>query len=240
MRTKHGLFLGFAVLLLAEIFTGCPTDGDSGDDGGLDLPDITEETSGRETITVTAAALESEDASDASGVTIPSQTIGSGGGYGTWSVTAGKLTLTLNTPSGSDARVISDWFSNNGSGVGSLFGSVEGGNVVTVSDDTAQIVYVHNLKGTGNSTEYEIERRKYKTDNSTYSLGSNISYVYVDKDVTFTRAKKQIEETTYNAIALPLKTGWNLVQTDSNYTRTSSTEAVKIADKDIPWACHED
>jgi hypothetical protein len=37
MKTKHGLFLGFAVLLLAAIFTitGCPSDSDDDDNDGL-------------------------------------------------------------------------------------------------------------------------------------------------------------------------------------------------------------
>ncbi|MDR3335303.1 MAG: hypothetical protein LBT13_10545 [Treponema sp.] len=202
---------------------------------GFDLPGITEEASGRPTITVTNATLEGEGASN---VTIPSQTINGG----TWSVTAGKLNLTLNTPS---TQAVSTWLSNDGR---HFVGSVDGENVVTISDNTAQITSIKGLRYRANSIDYYVERAKYETDEETYIMASGIAYVYVSKDVTLNRGQKQgglgdsaTVTVTYSAFTLPLKTGWNLVQIDEelqiyeDMKPTSGTMAVKIANRNVPW-----
>jgi hypothetical protein len=84
-----------------------------------------------------------------------------------------------------------------------------------------------------------IERYYQDTDMKTYATTSEIRYVYVNGDVTITRAAQIINEdgrdTAWAAIDLELKTGWNLVQIDRHETEDTKTAALKIADKEIPW-----
>ncbi|MDR3171454.1 MAG: hypothetical protein LBU17_07485 [Treponema sp.] len=257
---KHGIFFGFAVLFLAAIFTmtGCPTDDDGGDDGGnnggLDLPAITEETTGQAKIEVNGATLVGENAlaGKEATITIGEQTIPSYGGsegYGTWWVNEGKFSLILNTPSDPYTEGISNWLDAESH----FFGSIEAGYEVTVSDKSAKIVTPY-FSGSSGSIRYSVDRMKYETDETTYYNESTIQYVYVSKNVTLSREQKTITDEdededegqsytyndTYSAFTLPLKAGWNLVQTDENMTLTSSstintTIAIKIADKDVPW-----
>jgi hypothetical protein len=82
-------------------------------------------------------------------------------------------------------------------------------------------------------------------DYTTYYNRYDIIHVYVSSDVTFTRGAKTIKTEysngpiNYSAVNLPLKTGWNLVQTDYNGTETSGTHTVKIATKNIPWTLND-
>jgi len=197
---------------------------------GGELGGIGGQTTGQATITINAT-LEGDGASS---VTIPEQNIES---YGKWSVTDGKLKATLNAPSSAETDPISDMLSP-GSGAENFFGSVTGTNAVSVSDNTASIAM---LDGFGYN-QYWIDRSLETGDNeSNYQL-KQIYYVYVDKDVTLSRAKKTISvdvgggmsySVTYSAFNLPAKAGWNLVQMDMNAANFTIT--IKVADKDIPW-----
>jgi hypothetical protein len=83
-------------------------------------------------------------------------------------------------------------------------------------------------------TKY-LDREIYATDGATYQNGKEITYIYVDRDVTITRAAYSSNGNTYPAVSLALRTGWNLIQENSYYTETSGTVNVALATEDVPW-----
>jgi hypothetical protein len=241
MKTNHGILeaksrkrlAGFAVLLVAAIFTmtGC-----SADDDGDDLPPINEQTTGVPKVEVKDVKLAGAGASK---VTIVPQTIGEG--YGTWSVTNGVLALTLDTPIADvDLQTSTDWLSNEEDG-GRFFGSTDtdGDDAVKTDDKDGNV----NIASQSffPSPAYYIERLKAENDDAAYVKSSNIVYIYVSKDITLSRGKVMIPDycATYSAFNLPLKQGWNLMQSDLNVpTGKDGTVTIKIADKDVPWTVY--
>ena len=223
------LLAGMAAMVLAFglVLAGCDN-GDPKPDGGggLNLGGVTEETTGRTEIEVTGATLTGATASDG--------TYSSDKGNFSATVSSGKLSFTLGAPTSLNS--IGDL---NGDEDSDFFGSTKDGNALTISDSSAKFLTVSWFYAQI-SGGYGISRRAWKTDEATYYDDSAITYFYVDKDVTLTRAAKTIEferETvSYAAINIPLKKGWNLVQTDSHSTQTSSAYTVKIATNDVPWS----
>jgi hypothetical protein len=221
----RGVFVGLAVLLVAMVaLTGCgdkPGDGSNGKDT---LSSIDEETTGQAEISYTDVALTGEGASDLTFEEYEN----SDDGY-TIEVTDGKLTLSLTTPSSTES--VSTFFDRN------LFGSDD--DDFKADPDTVNITTLDAFYNELNNCR--VQRHWRDTDEKTYYKSSQIVYVYVDADVTITRAVKQFEDEecviNWSAIHLPLKKGWNLVQVDNNDTLTggTGTATTKIADKNVPW-----
>lgn len=234
MKNLKNLFLiGLAVLAIS--LAGCPTDGDDSSSPspstGLDLPAISEPTTGQAAIKLTSVDLEGD---------IPNETLtGSGDGY-SFSVAGGKLNLTLNTPSNPVVGKDTGYINKN-----LLGGSPPDAEFAeTVVPDDAKFS-IPSFSGTvGGQNYYYLRRFKGETDKETYSISSEILYVYVDKDCTITRDEKSWPETDddgktwplkCNAVNLSLKKGWNLVQIDDNSTRELLTRTMKIASQNVPW-----
>jgi hypothetical protein len=247
MKTNHGileaksrgLLVGFAVLLMAAIFTftGCPTDSD---DGGDDLPPIDGQTTGITTVTETVKLAAAEGVPNVTGITIEEQTIpfdGEGASYGSWSVTDGELTLELDTPSGDNVNSSADWLEYFGF---QFFIDTTGPNAVKAEPATGVNIASTGFFNSSTDDSYYIERSKQETDEKTYMKESSIVYIYVSGDITLSRGKVEISVGTFNAFNLPLKTGWNLVQTDTyaNFTTMSATMTIKIANEDVPWTIY--
>jgi hypothetical protein len=219
---KKGFFVG---MLAVTLVFGMALAGCSSDDGGglsLNLPAITEPVSGQPTITYTNVPL--------TGESIPNIALQTKN-YGTWSVTDGKLSLTLTTPSN---PVI---LSKEVQALRDIFGDTTGANKLDLSVEDAKFVVVFNLEKTEGQDSYKISRGAGAGDATSF-IECAIRYLYVDKDVTITRDAKTAADDfiTYAAINLPLKAGWNLVQTDENGTQSESSNTIKLADKDVPWS----
>jgi hypothetical protein len=206
-----GLIALVAITGLWLVGCNIPTGG-SGSSGIQDDGGIGEPTTGRKTITYKDAAL--EGAPDGS---IARTTINNGI---TFSLNGGKMYMFFpENPSG--ASLVSD-FKNQGAG--SFLGSQTVASQVTIdpsSAESANIVAVPN---------FMVDNIKLARSLDEGNKGSDIIYVHVSADVTF--SSNQINDVlSYNAFELALKTGWNLVQSD--YTDTTVT--IKIADTKIPW-----
>jgi hypothetical protein len=204
-----GMVLAFSLAIVS-----CSHEGS----GVPELPAIDEATTGRPSITYTNIALSGEGAS----AFTMAQYNNAAQGY-TIAVTAGKMTLSLTTPS-SPVPVNTVLSANSG-----LFKGAASNNA------SANIV---DLDPFDAGSSYGIGR--IKTDQATYA--NMIYYVYVSADVILTgTAHSESEESfvvNYAAFSLPLKRGWNLVQRDQNVTTSSmsGTSMIKIADKNVPWA----
>jgi hypothetical protein len=241
MKTKRFFLFGLSAVLLALglvlaaslTLAGCGGDDGDGGGGGLDLPGIDEETTGRSSISGTNISV--------TGTGMPQALETKTGSYGeTFSITGGKLSFTLSaSPSGAQA------FASNSGLQWKLFGN--GDSDYTVNPTNALFATVSGFYWNDGNVGYEISRAAYKTDYATYQIISEIIYVYADKDVTLSRAAKnwtqeyggQTSNYQWGAVNLALKTGWNLVQIDSDATGNENnfTEkvTVKIADKNVPW-----
>jgi hypothetical protein len=233
---KKNFFVGMlaVTLVFGMALAGCKSD----DDGGGGLPAIDEEVSGREKIEYSDVPLtwdeEEEDISDLNiGSSSSKKTIV---GNGTWFVTAGTLTLSLpQTPSSGTATLATTSLS-------SLFGDTASGNALSLTAADASFVLVDELVDSSNHIS-----RDWGIQTDTSQTRSQICYIYVNKDVTITRDAKNITQSEgedswtapYAAVSLPLKTGWNLVQSDMAVTGTEHSftggYTVKMADKDVPW-----
>jgi hypothetical protein len=236
---KNVLFAG--LIALAVSFTGCKTDAGDPQPPDLGLPSLTEAATGRATVTVSDATLTGDGAAS---ITIPQQTLSDSAG--TFSVTGGKLSFTLNTPSPLQSVTVVNTDSNSLPGIAA-------GKTVTISDPSAQIYRLPDFSyDTGSGKSYSIYRIAQKTDEATYSVSSLIAYIYIDRDCTITRSAVDWTETSNGytfvssvaAIDLPFKTGWNLIQMDCFMTLSGTTYTetwtVKLADKDVPWVIEED
>jgi hypothetical protein len=167
-----------------------------------------------------------------------------GDALGTFSVSGGNLTLTLN--SGLTGSAINSWIATDGE-LEKWFGDTAGDNAVNVSDNTVKVLRMGPLQYGGD--EAAKIGRGVEVQEETVAKHANISYIWVDKDCTLSRGAKTININEYNngsfdiaLIDLPLKAGWNLVQVDTyQYSNDGGTTltgniTVKIADKDIPWS----
>jgi hypothetical protein len=242
MKTKRFFLFGLPAVLLAVsaslalglVLAGCGGD----DDDGGGLPGIDEPTTGQAEVKGTGISVSGEDMIQELG----SQTNSYNGS--TFFIAGGKFSFTLSTPSNPQT------LGSNGYLRRTLFGD-EGVPDYTATPDDATFAIVSEFSWDGNENTWcRIIRGKVDTDNKTYLNSSEIVYVYASEDVTLSHAKndwtKSGEGMTRNyhwgAVNLPLKTGWNLVQIDSNATADESTSTytmtgtVKIATDDVPWA----
>jgi hypothetical protein len=238
--------LGIAAIgaVLVMGMTGCDNGGGDDDDKGLNLPPITEETKGRPTIAGESIPLEAGQGFSDDGVTqafvdslnLPGETNQNGV---TWSVTNGKLMLSLGTPGQT-------------SPLNEVAGSMGAWTNVQISPADVAVYMVDGFefyteKTNGNNWErihYNVAREKSESDGKTYYRSSQIIYVYVSKDVTASGQKGTDEDkdghiTTYNAFNYSLKEGWNLIQMDNYETPNSETRSIGIAAKNIPWTVNE-
>jgi hypothetical protein len=236
-------FVGMLALALVFGFMlmGCPDDGGGGDDK-LDLPPLGEQATGAASVTVTNAPLTIMDkyGNHSSAADVTGDVWADEFSTKVGTITAGKLNLTLATPSDDKLSPISEL------GDYYFFGE-RPGHVLSSSDDTAKYAADHhfNVYTTGNHTTaiYKLARDAGASDFSTF-WELEIIYIYVDTDVVLKRAaftesvvddgEKWKEQ--YAAINLQLKAGWNLVQkydyvSSPNVWDTSYT----IANKNVPW-----
>jgi hypothetical protein len=234
---QKGFWAGIlaSMLVFGLGFVSCGGDDDD-DPPGLNLPPITEETIGQESIAVTDEPLIG-DAPDGE------YTWGEYTGRGfTATVTGGKLSFTLGTPDDAQLQSFSQllnglWYE---CPVSATDGDQE--ETLTPSVDTAKYYWFSTFHNAGD--EVRLFRSAVATDNATYYKGSYIDYFYVDKDVTLTRAALTITDDdgdidSYAAVSLPLQKGWNLVQTDFHVTISTTsyitTNTSYIATKNVPW-----
>jgi hypothetical protein len=163
-----------------------------------------------------------------------------GQGY-TFSVTGGKMTLTLTTPTSTEAVNAENLRDNTW-----IFGDKEPIKV----DGSANFTTVSSFYGQDGNVR--VERNKYDTDEKTYQNGTQITYFYVSADVTISQAactdtgtNTNMDGTTstytvkYSTTSLSLKKGWNLVQIDYSQTLSGGTVAAKIASADVPWSVRD-
>jgi hypothetical protein len=234
MRTVKNLFFT-GLALLAITLASCKQDG-----GG---PPVT----GLPTVTVTDAALEGQSGVDAASITIPNQDLPYGAG--SFSVTGGKLSLSLTAPSGSIPTI----GSANGLTQHDGFGRTDSGYELTLSDPDAQMYAIFELRATVGTTDYLIQKSKDETDGETYYRFSSGGYIYVDKDCTISREAKSwtwpyggggTAAYNFSAFDLPLKAGWNLIQMGGETTMTGNSisieYAMKLGDSDVPWSIEID
>jgi hypothetical protein len=249
-KTKTSAFLfGMlaAVLAFGLVLAGCPADSDDDDDdGGKDNgpPAITEPTTGRATVSYSNVPISGAD------TTLTVNAPDGARGITAFSITGGKLTLELGTP---DTPQPVDYLLSH-DGYGDLFGGNSGDYEVTVSpsDTGVNVVAIDSFHVQVSNIDYYLDRSWEDTDGATYQNSSEIIYVYVSGNVTLSRDVKTSTSTfeggtytmRYSAFSLPLKTGWNLVQYDKNFTVSANNATVqltlKIADKDIPWVLDVD
>jgi hypothetical protein len=207
---------------------GCSDGDDDADDGQtIDLPAITEPATGRGTIEYTDVSV--------TGLTgTVAAYMDTSNGY-TFSVTDGKMTLTLNTPSSTQSVNQSTLLQGD---MARIFGP-EGALTIT---GTANFTAVFSFRDQSNNVR--VERSKAETDDVTYYNESAIYYFYVSANVTISQAAYTYNGTDsdgssyvnrYGAISLALMTGWNLVQLDQYSTVAENTLSAKIADQDVPW-----
>jgi hypothetical protein len=234
--------LGIAVIgaVITMGMAGCDT-GNGGGEEEPNLPPITEQTTGRSTIDGSNIALEAgqgiENGSLSSTFVNGLDLTGEKDQNGvTWSVAKGKLTFSLGEPD--------DTFSVDAETVGSMGTWTD----IKVDPTDAEMYVVEGFEFDEEAADdskydriyYTVARRKIETDWETYYNSSQIIYVYVSKDVTASGEKGTDEDddgriTTYNAFSYSLKKGWNLIQMDTDSTRTSETQSIGIATQNIPW-----
>jgi hypothetical protein len=207
--------------VIATGMAGCSS-GDDDDDGLINLPAINEQTTGRESITGTNIPLEAgQNITQAfvNSLNLAEETYYNGS---TWSIKDGKLTFFLGTPtytSTLDAETyhLKDWTD------------------VQVSPADAQAYIFDGFS----SYDYGVARFKAETDEKTYYRYSEIIYVYVSKDVTVSGKSGKDDYSTYTALNLPFKAGWNLLQQDSSQTQDGGTLSLHIATKNVPWTVND-
>jgi hypothetical protein len=210
--------------------------GEDNSDIGINFPALTGEVTGLSSITITDVGLNPYRAGGAVPATVPQQ---SDNGV-TWSVNNQKLSIKFETPT--KTLPISEGVKNNP--VPSLLFEEQCGEM-TISDANVN-AYIWGGDVYRNDDEHvycPIERSKITTGGTTgsaYQIISLIFYLYVEKDVTLTRAAKTFTAQglpgTYRAINLPLKAGWNLIQLDQDaYENSGFKVELKIADKDVSW-----
>ncbi|MDR2177862.1 MAG: hypothetical protein LBP20_07485 [Treponema sp.] len=250
---KNLFFAGLAVLTIT--FAACKNDGGSPSpsvddplDTPVDLLDTLLDTlgdldqakvTGQPDISVTGAAL--------GGDKVGNVTITGGNeadGYNL-SVTGGKLTLNLTTPTN-----LGNESDQQGHFPGlkiMLLGSTDAAPEGTFNPSDAEFCFCSSFSGTGDGSTYYVYRYAAQTGAETYFVDITIHYVYVDKDCSIISAAKDISGTDdgvawtdhYDKVDLSLKTGWNLIQVNRNGTEKGMTVTVKIADKDIPWEIYK-
>ena len=223
-------------LLFGMTLAACDTPtGDTGspgtpkDDPGGDFPAITEPVTGRATITYTNVPVEGAD-----GITRSEVTTGDGI---TFSMSGGKMNMSFpQNPS-------------RGGGSSSLIehlGLLLNMTITPPLTEIENIVYLPDIFSEYRGS-FRLARRWSEGALPNDYKWSQISYIYVSTNVTFNRAAATTETqqshdglsilSTYSALNLALKTGWNLVRVDYTFNSSTNTDTytVKIADKDIPW-----
>jgi hypothetical protein len=232
---QKGFWAGIlaSMLVFGLGFVSCGGDDDDGG-GGLNLGNITEETTARESIVVADVSL--DGMTDGTYTSDSYESFSEGKFFCT--VTGGKLSLTLGTPQDDWLGSVSDINDD----INDRFFGPTSENPLAISpeDSTAKYCTVSGFSRQSGTTYYGISRDA-GAGGATYYDSSSITYVYVNTDVTLTREAMSFTDggganVSWAAINLPLKAGWNLVQNDSHETETSVTCTVKIATKDVPWA----
>jgi hypothetical protein len=145
------------------------------------------------------------------------------------------LTLNLTTPG--SPRAISEELSEN-EYWDYILGSAEGNNAPTLDPANGGSVTVASVGDFSCGNGHNIMRSTDDIFEAGYMNNREIYYIYVSGDITIAREAKTIGNRSYNAVNLPLKTGWNLVQVDRKRPQSGGGNhifTVKIADKDIPW-----
>jgi hypothetical protein len=254
-------------LTFGLVLTGCDDDDPDGGEKGLTLPGLSGPATGITTVTVANVQVKEEisspngtdDIIDSAQTFTEVRATGFGSKVG--DITGGKLSLTLGTPAGPLAAVST----LNGLQSSHLFGRTDidtgtGTSYAVTFDPANSPAQFLTIEGfglytappTGNPA-FTLRREAMATDMATYMDASSIIYIYVDQDVTLSRAAKTwtvpgtdengdplVFTNKYAAISLPLKEGWNLVQTDEHMTQQGDVDTkVKIADKDVPWLVSE-
>jgi hypothetical protein len=243
MKSLKNLFCaGLAVLAVA--FAACKNDPPPYTPPGIDeflsgLPNLDQTTvTGQPTVSVTGASLGGDDVGN---VTIA----GSGDGY-TLSVSGGKLTLNLTTPTKIGNQTEDEEHFNKVKGIFLGVEDADPTGVFTPATTKFCIPAFYGVGSDGNT--YYFERFTAQTDEKTYFVGSMIYYVYVNTDCKITSSAKDLSETDeegswtshYNPINLSLKAGWNLVQENQSWAGSGATTITfKIADKDLPWEIYK-
>ncbi|MDR1635767.1 MAG: hypothetical protein LBR93_00360 [Treponema sp.] len=222
------------VLVFGLALTGCPTESDDGDGG---FPPINEPTTGRETVKYTDAAISGAP----EGLTADATAIDADMGITQFTISGGKLTLKLETPT-SLTTTIASYVSSGGYLAGKYLYDVNGDNAVTVSSTDVEAVVISKFPCTAGGDPYELQRKWEDTDGKTYRYSKEIFYVYVDGNVTLTRDERKITEGEYDitshAFDLQLKNGWNLLQFDESFNVIAegvyvAIGTLKIADTDL-------
>jgi hypothetical protein len=207
--------------VIATGMAGCSSDDD--DDGLGNLPAINEQTTGRESITGTDIPLEAGRHTTQAAVNSLNLAGETNYNGAAWSVKDGKLTFSLGTPTYTSTFDAEDDY-------------LEDWTDVQVSPADAQAYMFERFYSMDDDYYYDVGRRKVETDEQTYYRSSEIIYLYVSKDVTVSGKSGKDDAFTYTALNLSLKAGWNLLQENSSQTKTSGTQSVSIATKNVPWA----
>jgi hypothetical protein len=245
MRIANNLiFIGLAVLVIA--LAACKNDGGdppANPPTGLNLLDLdVTKSTGQSSITGTNITLTGEGAA---GIIV---TGGSIVDYisnvttnGSFSVTNGKLSFDLGTPS--SPSVVTSLNKSNSDSV-DFFYRTDSDYKLTFSDSSATAVIIPGFVCSFAGSQYTIWRFAEAGDGVTYLQQAAIGYIYVSADCTISRQAKTWTEpgndgsswtVDYKAFELPLKTGWNLIQIDMDVSGGGETTVLKIADKDVPW-----
>jgi hypothetical protein len=234
---KNLKFLGIITLVVVIVFsiTAC-------DDGGGDSGSVADGTahydeslviSGEQVYTVTYN--ESNGANiytalnDTFDVTLAPDYY-SGSSIGTGTVTAGKLTFTVNEPTSSQT---SNW-----DFVEYQFDEWDS-PAVTPTD--VKFFYLFIFENPTAGYGYNPIRLRYK--NRTSSM--DVNWVYVDKDCTISGGQKNKNWAGYiftnQAFSINLKKGWNALCTTSTYNQSSGTEKLEIKyPKNVKWVYDND
>ena len=247
MKMKHGLLIGFAVIVMAAIFTltGCPTDADDDNDNKVPSGSL------GEILTITGAQVYTSSLS-ATGVTYTPIT-------GDKTVTVyyynfmTPQAVTLNAPDKAEIKAgkLTVSIAAVPTGLGSLsdmtgeYGLGRDYSSVSVTPNDAQSASLVLMAGNDSLSKSE---GTISQAGATYNFSrQGVVYIYVDKPVTITGKGKTVSDsednesytTTTQDITLNLTTGWNAICTNTNGTKTESstteTSTMSVGNPDIKW-----
>ena len=190
---KGNMMMALSALALAAVvvFAGCSDSG--GSDSGMENGYL------GNSFTISDAQVYEESSYNGNGEPVYTEitgnyTVTTGLTHVTASVTGGKLTLTAGTPPATQQENLRDFFDGDGL------------TNVVVSPTNANAAVLSLTSG-----DYDFNHEKAESVISGY----NVSYIYVDRDVTITGTGGTGDEdgipVTYANLNLTLKTGWNAI-----------------------------
>jgi hypothetical protein len=285
MKTKRFLIFGLPVLLLvlglvvpaSLTLAGCDglnnetsnTTGDEEEDEGdspidieLDLPALTEATSGS-AVNEGSVSEVTMSSSSAPGASMPDELeeVSNATTGVAFSIEEGVFSFTLpeepedahawNGVADTARYVITELFGeyigapsgNDYTGIGVTIVDSDG-DTIAEEDATIEFAMVDRFNWSIRNTSYQLDRQAQKGSAFGNGNSSKIVYVYASEDVTLSRDEKDVtvdpsRVVNWGAVDLALQAGWNLVQIDTSTTSAdyilTKDVTVKIADKNVPW-----